>query len=168
VISRLKALPMAGQLLVAVAAAVAVGAVAQALPALGNLAMVAAVLALVAALAVLVQWLWQHQHATDWPTGSATATTPRGSDPRVNLLTGRVDAAMAGDAVAQSDLHELLRGLAEERLLHRRGIVLGAVEHDEAARAALGPDLTAYLTSPPTTRLTATGVGSYLTALEEL
>jgi hypothetical protein len=168
VITRLRALPLLGQVLVAVAAAVVLGALAQVAQFLGNVVMVLAVLALLAALAVLAQWLWQHQHSTDWSTDFAPPAVVRGSDPRVNLLTGQVQAAVAGDAVAQSNLHEVLRGLAEERLRHRRGIVLGAPEHDEQARAALGPDLTAYLTNPPTTSLTAARVGSYITTLEEL
>jgi hypothetical protein len=168
VIARLRTLSTGGQVLVALAAAVVVGAVGQAFPALANLALVVATVGLLAALAVLAQWLWQHQHGTDWATDFSPPATPRGRDPRISLLTGHVDAAVSGDAVAQSELHAILRGLAAERLRHRRGIVLGAPEDDDAARAALGPDLTAYLTTPPTTRLTAARVGSFITTLEEL
>jgi hypothetical protein len=168
VTGRLRALPLVGQVLVAMGAAVLVGAAGQVLPPLANLTLVVATLGLLAALAVLAQWLWQHHHATDWSTDFTSPATPRGRDPRISLLTGHVDAAVSGDAVAQSELHAVLRGLAQERLRHRRGIVLGAPEDDDAARAALGPELTAYLTTPPTTRLTAALVGSFITTLEEL
>jgi len=116
---------------------------------------------------VTLQWLWQHQHATDWSNSFTDTAAARGSDVRVTRLAETVDAAVAGDAVAQTQLHATLRALADERLRRRRGLGLSG---DDAAhvRAALGPDLTAYLANPPTGRLTADRVEAYVTTLEEI
>lgn len=166
-IARLRALPATGQLAVAVCAAVLVGVLLVAVPVLVNPAILLGCVGVVAALGVLVQWLWQHQHATDWSNSFTDTAAARGSDVRVTRLAETVDAVVAGDAVAQTQLHETLRALAEERLRRRRGLGLSG---DDAAdvRAALGPDLTAYLANPPTGRLTADRVEAYVTTLEEI
>jgi hypothetical protein len=167
VIARLRALPATGQLAVAVCVAVLVGALLVAVPVLVNTAILLGCVGVVAALGVLVQWLWQHQHATDWSNSFTDTAAARGSDVRVTRLAETVDAAVAGDAVAQTQLHATLRALADERLRRRRGLGLSG---DDAAhvRAALGPDLTAYLANPPTGRLTADRVEAYVTTLEEI
>lgn len=166
-IARLRALPPAGQLAVALCVAVLVGVLLALVPGLVNPAILLACVGTVAAFGVLVQWLWQHQHATDWANSHTATVAARGSDVRMTRLAETVDATVAGDAVAQTQLHETLRALAEERLRRRRGLSLSG---DDAAdvRAALGPDLTAYLANPPTGRLTAARVEAYVTTLEEI
>lgn len=166
-IARLRALPAAGQLAVALCVAVLVGVLLALVPGLVNPAILLACVGTVAAFGVLVQWLWQHQHATDWSNSHTATVAARGSDVRMTRLAETVDATVAGDAVAQTQLHETLRALAEERLRRRRGLSLSG---DDAAdvRAALGPDLTAYLANPPTGRLTAARVEAYVTTLEEI
>ena len=166
-IARLRALPAAGQLAVALCAAVLVGGLLALVPGLVNPAILLACTAVVATFGVLVQWLWQHQHTTDWSNHFTDGAAARGSDVRMTRLAETVDATVAGDAVAQTQLHETLRALAEERLRRRRGLRLSG---DDAAdvRAALGPDLTAYLANPPTARLTAARVEAYITTLEEI
>lgn len=166
-IARLRSLSTPGQLAVAVGAAVLVGVIPALVPALVNPAILVACLAVVASLGVLVQWLWQHQQATDWSNTFTDGAPARGGDVRMTRLAEGVDAAVAGDAVAQTQLHETLRALADERLRRRRGLTLSG---DDVAdvRAALGPDLTAYLANPPTGRLTAARVEAYLTTLEEI
>ncbi|GAB3447876.1 hypothetical protein GCM10027517_32260 [Phycicoccus ginsengisoli] len=166
-IARLRALPTGGQLAVALVLAAVVGAVLALVPALVNPAILLACAAVVATFGVLVQWLWQHQHATDWANTFTGSAPVRGSDVRVTRLAETVDAAVAGDAVAQTQLHETIRAITEERLRRRRGLALTG---DDVAdvRAALGPDLTAYLANPPTGRLTAARVDAYVTTLEEI
>ena len=166
-ITRLRALSTTGQLAVALGLAVVVGALLALVPALVNPAILLACVGVVAAFGVLVQWLWQHQHTTDWSTAFAGSAPSRGSDVRVTRLAETVDSAVAGDAVAQTQLHETIRALADERLRRRRGLALSG---DDVAdvRTALGPDLTAYLANPPTGRLTAARVEAYITTLEEI
>jgi uncharacterized membrane protein YbaN (DUF454 family) len=167
VIARLRGLPTGGQLAVALVLAVVVGALLAVVPALVNPAILLACAAVVAAFGVLVQWLWQHQHTTDWANTFTGGAAPRGSDVRVTRLAETVDAAVAGDAVAQTQLHETIRTIAEERLRRHRGLTLTG-DDVAAVRASLGPDLTAYLANPPTGRLTAARVEAYLTTLEEI
>lgn len=166
-IARLRALPAAGQVLLALAVAVVLGAVVSTTPVLTNPVVLLACAALLVVLAVLTQWLWQHQHGTDWSNSFTDKTPPRGTDPRITRLAERVDAAVGGDAVAQLQLHEAIRALAEERLRRHRGIDLDG-DDTHRARAALGPKLTAYLANPPTTRLTVAHVDEFVTTLEEL
>jgi hypothetical protein len=167
VIARLRALTPGGQLAVALLLAAAVGALLAVVPALVNPAIVLACAAVVATFGVLVQWLWQHQHVTDWANTFTGGASPRGSDVRMTRLAETVDAAVAGDAVAQTQLHETIRAITEERLRRRRGLALTG---DDAAdvRTALGPDLTAYLANPPTGRLTTDRVEAFVTTLEEI
>ncbi|MFC8502795.1 hypothetical protein ACFUC1_10560 [Pedococcus sp. NPDC057267] len=166
-IARLRALPATGQLAVALCAAVLVGLLLALVPALVNPAILLGCVGVVAALAVLAQWLWQHQHVTDWSNTFTDPTAARGSDVRVTRLAETVDAGVAGDAVARARLHETLRALADERLRRRRGLSLSGGDAADV-RAALGPDLTAYLADPPTGRLTAARVEAFITTLEEI
>jgi len=169
VIARLRALSPGSQLLVALTGAAVVGAIVALAPPLTDPAIILACAAVLAVCAVLAQWLWQHHHGTDWSNEFVPKAEPRGGDPRITRLAEQVDRAVAGDVVAQIDLHEMVRALAEERLRRRRGITLDTSEESIArARAALGPQLAAYLTNPPTTRLTVATVDEFVTTLEEL
>jgi hypothetical protein len=153
--------------LLALVVAVLIGALAVAVPALGNVGMLLASAALVAACAVLAQWLWQHQHGTDWSNSFTHPPAQRGGDPRITRLTATIEAALAGDRAAQAELQQGLRSLATERLRDHRGLSLEP--HDQqAVTAALGPELTAYLAGTPTTRLTPERLRSFVTTLEEL
>ena len=156
-----------GQRLVAVlAVAIVVGALAVTVPALGNAAMLLACAGLMVVLALLIQWLWVNRHATDWSHSFTEGRPPRGADSRVTRLVRLVAAGTEGDEAAARQLHATLTGLAGERLRDRRGLRLEA--DPDAAHTALGPGLAAYLTGPPTTRLTATQLDTHLTTLEEL
>jgi hypothetical protein len=169
VIARIRALAPTSQLILALAVAVLIGAVVTLVPGALNVGTLLACFAILATLAAVTQWLWQNHHGTDWANAFTDTKPARGADPRVSRLAARVDAAVAGDAVAQTELHDQLRTLAEDRLRSRHGIVLdGDADHVAQAKAALGPDLTAYLTNPPTTRLDHARVIGYLTTLEEL
>ena len=172
-IARLRALSLGGQLMVALVVATLIGSLVSVAPAIGNVALLLAIVSLTGAMAVLTQWAWQHQHGTDWSNSFTENARPRGSDARIHGLAQTLLAAQGGDARAQADLHGLLTTLATERLRERRGTTLtlsaaaSGGDHD-ATRAALGPELTAYLTHPPTTRPSAAQVGAFITTLEEL
>lgn len=163
---RLRELGTAQQLLAALVAVVVVGALAVTVPVLGNAAMLLACTALLAALAVLAQWLWGTRHATDWSNAFTQGRAPRGADSRVTRLVRLVATTTEGDDTAARQLHAVLTGLAGERLRDRRGLRLEA--DPDAAHTALGPDLTAYLTGPAATRLTAAQLDTHITTLEEL
>jgi hypothetical protein len=168
-IGRLARLTVAQQVLAALAAAVVLGILVAGVPALGDVGLIVASLGLVAAIATLASWLWQHQHTTDWTDPDAEPRAARGADARIASLAHRIDAAVSGDPVALTQVHQTVSDLARERLRYRRGLTAdGLTAHTSAARAALGADLAAYLTNPPTTRLTADRLGTFITTLEEL
>jgi hypothetical protein len=164
-IRRLAALTVAQQVLLALLVAALVGALGVTLPRLGNAAMLAASASLVAALAVLGQWLWQHQHTTDWSNTFMDASPPRGGDVRISRLSETVHAAGTGDPKALRQLHDLLSALATERLRDRRGI---SASQPDTAQAALGADLSAYLAGPPSGPLAADRLERLISTLEEL
>jgi hypothetical protein len=163
VIRRLGGWSTAQLLLLVLTGAVGVGALAVTVPALGNAGMLLASTALLAALAVLAQWLWQSRQSTDWDNTFTESKPPRGADSRISRLAVDIREAAAGNADAARRLHATLSGLAIERLRDRRGVT-----DPDQARAALGPDLSAYLAGPPTTRLTAGQLAAFTTTLEEL
>ena len=162
-IRRIAGLAPAQQLLVVLGVGVAVGALAVSVPVLGNPAMLLASAGLLAALAVLAQWLWQARQPTDWDNTFTGSAPPRGADSRISRLAGDVRDAVSGDPVPAARVHAALSGLAVERLRDRRGLTAG-----DESRAELGPDLTAYLAGPPTTRVTAAQLAAFITTLEEL
>jgi hypothetical protein len=153
------------QLLLALVVALLVGVPTVTVPALGSAGMLAACLGLVAALFVLVQWLWQSRHSTDWSHDFSPGRPPRGVDSRITRLAGDIALAQRDPAAAER-LHATLSGLAVERLRDRRG--LDTTAHPEAAATALGPDLAAYLSQAPTTLVRPDRVASLVTTLEEL
>ena len=174
-IARLRGLGQGGQLLAALVVAALVGALITLAPAIGDVGLLLAIVSVTGAMAVLTQWAWQHHHGTDWSNSFSQTTRPRGTDARIHGLTQTLVAAQTGDVRAQTELHGLLTTLATERLRERRGTTLtltaagsGPDPDHDATRAALGPELTAYLTHPPTTRPGAAQVGAFITTLEEL
>ena len=163
---RLAALRPAQQLVVAVVVALVVGTATVAVPVLTSPGLLLACGALVVTVAVLAQWLWQSRGSTDWTHSFATAPHLRGADVRIARIAQDVRAADAGDAAAGARLHATVASLAGDRLRLRRGLDL--LEDPREAHAALGPDLTAYLTGPPPTRLPAVRLAAFTTTLEEL
>jgi len=161
----LAGLGTARQLLLALVVALLVGVPTVTVPALGSAGMLAACLGLVAALFVVVQWLWQSRHSTDWAHDFSPGRPPRGVDSRITRLAGDI-ALAARDEAAAARLHAAVSGLAVERLRDRRGLSLAA--NPEAGHTALGPDLSAYLHQPPTTLVRPDRVASLVTTLEEL
>ncbi len=162
-IRRLAGLEPAQLLLVVLAICVAVGALAVAVPVLGNAGMLLASAGLFAALGVLAQWLWQSRQSTDWDNTFTETAPPRGADSRIGRLAADVRDTASGNPVPASRVHTALSGLAVERLRDRRGVTA-----PDEGQAALGPDLTAYLAGPPTTRVTAAQLAAFITTLEEL
>lgn len=165
--ARLVALGPVRQLVLALVVALAVGTVTVAVPVLASPGLLLACASLVAAIAVLAQWLWQSRGSTDW-THTFTSTTPaRGTDLRIARIAGDIRATTSGsDPVAAQHLHDTLTSLASDQLRLRRGISLA--DAPDEAHAALGPDLTAYLTQPPPSRLTGARLEAFTTTLEEL
>jgi hypothetical protein len=163
VIRRLAGLPPAQLLLVVLAICVAVGALAASVPVLGNPAMLLASASLFAALGVLAQWLWQSRQSTDWDNTFTESAPPRGADSRISRLAVDVHDATSGNPVSATRVHATLSGLAVERLRDRHGVTA-----TDESQAALGPELTAYLAGPPTTRVTAAQLAAFITTLEEL
>jgi hypothetical protein len=163
VIRRLARLAPAQLLLVLLAVSVAVGALVVSVPVLGNAGMLLASAGLFAALGVLAQWLWQSRQSTDWDNTFTESAPPRGADSRISRLAVDLRDAASGNPVSASRLHADLSGLAVERLRDRRGVTA-----TDESQAALGPDLTAYLAGPPTTRVTAAQLAAFITTLEEL
>ena len=161
----LAGLGTARQLLLALVVALLVGVPTVTVRALGSAGMLLACLGLVAALFLLVQWLWQSRHSTDWSHDFSPSRPPRGVDSRITRLAGDISLAQR-DPAAAARLHAAVTGLAAERLRHRRGLSLAA--NPEAGHTALGPDLSAYLTQPPTTLVRPDRVASLVTTLEEL
>jgi len=165
-IRRLAGLDAGPAVLLALAVVLVVGAVTTSVPALSSAGLILACVALVAAIAVLVQGLWQSRTQTDWSHTFTTPAQPRGVDTRLGRLAGDVRAASTGDADAGRRLHAVLSALAVDQLRLRRGLSLA--DDPDAARAALGPDLTAYLTQPPPSRLPGDRLEAFTTTLEEL
>jgi hypothetical protein len=163
---RLAALAPAQQVLLALVVAVVIGAAAVGIPVLGNAGMLLACVGMFVALGLLGQWLWQSRQSTDWTNSFTSSSPPRGADSRIDRLAHDVQQATSGDQASARRLHSTISGLAVERLRDRRGLSLDA-DPDEA-RDALGPDLAAYLTQSPTTRLRTPQVAAFITTLEEL
>ena len=162
-IRRLAGLAPAQLLLVVLAGCVAVGALVVSVPVLGNAGMLLASASLLAALGVLAQWLWQSRQSTDWDNTFTESAPPRGADSRISRLAVDLRDTATGNPVSTARIHAALDGLAVERLRDRRGLT-----GTDESRAALGPDLTAYLAGPPTTRVTAAQLAAFITTLEEL
>ena len=103
------------------------------------------------------------RQSTDWDNTFTGSAPPRGADSRIGRLAVDVREAVAGVPAPATRIHATLSSLASERLRDRRGLTA-----TDDASAALGPDLTAYLAAPPTTRITAAQLAAFTTTLEEL
>lgn len=163
---RLAALDTAQQLGLTLVVAVLVGAVTVAVPVLNSTGLLLACAGLVATIAVLGQWLLQSRGATDWTHTFHSPPRPRGADIRLARIADDIRSASGGDATAAGRLHETLTSLAADQLRLRRGISL--TQDPDRAHAALGPDLTSYLTQPPPGRLSGGRLETFTTTLEEL
>ena len=162
-IRRLAALTTPQLLLLVLTVAVVVGALAVSVPFLGDAGMLLAAVGLIAALGVLAQSLWQARQSTDWDNTFSGSVPPRGTDSRIGRLAVDVREAVAGAPASATRIHDTVSSLAIERLRDRRGLAA-----DDDASSVLGPDLTAYLAAPPTTRITAAQLAAFTTTLEEL
>ncbi len=161
---RLLALVRGHEVLTAVGAAALLGVVVTLVPVLDRVLLLVASTALLLAVAALAIWLVRAHREVEWTTSAGSPERVRGSDRRVTSLTRTIDAAVAGDSAARADVQQLLRSAAEAQLT-RRG--LPADPADDAARAALGPELTAYLTSASPRPVTTGELASFITTLEE-
>ena len=83
--------------------------------------------------------------ATSWHVGEELISRPRGADARVATIE-RLMADTPSSASSRVRLHDLLSGLADERLVSLRGI--DRRSDPSGARAALGPELDDFITSP--------------------
>lgn len=133
-------------------------------PALDQPLLLLASTGLLVVVGALVIWLVGEHGRVEWTTSSGTPTRVRGSDRRVTALTRSIDRAVAGDASALEEVHRIIRSLARTRL-SRLGLPAD-LGHD-GSRAALGPQLTAYLASPAPPRVDADQLGGFLSTLEE-
>lgn len=163
---RLAALDTTRQIALAAMVLLLLGVVTVAVPVLRSPGLLIASAALIAVIAVVWQWLWQSRGATDWTHTFVAPPVTRGADLRIARITGDVRAAAGGDPQAGNRLHATLTSLAEDRLRLRRGLSLTA--DPEESRAALGPELTAYLTQPPPARLPGDRLAAFTTTLEEI
>ncbi|WP_404381760.1 hypothetical protein LL946_14305 [Knoellia locipacati] len=161
---RLVALVRGNEVAAAVGAAALLGVLVSLVPVLDRVLLLAASTALLLAVSALAIWLVRAHREVEWTTSAGTPERVRGSDRRVTALTRTLDAAVAGDAVARADVHRLLRSAAEAQLT-RRGLPPDPA--DDTARAALGPELTAYVTSANPRPVTTGELASFITTLEE-
>lgn len=152
------------ELATAVVLAAALGLLLMVAPGLDQPLLLLASAGLLVVVGALGTWLIGERGTVEWTTSSGTPTRVRGSDRRVTTLTRTIDRAIGGDAGAQHDLQQTLRSLAQTRLAQLgHPTDLG----DDGTRAALGPELTAYLVSSPPRRVGADELATFLTTLEE-
>lgn len=152
------------ELAAAVVLASALGLLLTVVPALDQPLLLIASAGLLVAVGALGTWLVGERGTVEWTTSSGTPARVRGSDRRVTALTRTVDRAVGGDTSAQQELQQTLLSLAETRLTH---LGLPPDLHDEGTRAALGPDLTAYLLSSPARRVSTAELADHIATLEE-
>lgn len=152
------------ELAAAVVLAAALGLLLTVAPVLDQPLLLVASAGLLVALGALGTWLVGERGTVEWTTSSGTPARVRGSDRRVTALTRTIDRAADGDAPAQQEVQQTLRSLAETRLTQ---LGLPPDVHDDGTRAALGPDLTAYLVSSPPRRVGADELATFITTLEE-
>lgn len=153
----------------AVVAASVLGALLSVVPALDQVLLLLASAALLVVVGALGTWLLGERGRIEWTTSSGIPVRPRGSDRRVTALTRTIDRAVSGgsgdaDDVARHEVQAAVRSVAQAHLTR---LGLPADLHDDGARAALGPELTAYLVSSPPIRIGAADLGTFVTTLEE-
>ncbi|CAN7385098.1 hypothetical protein [Knoellia sp. LjRoot47] len=147
-----------------VAVAAVLGLVVSVLPALDRPLLLVASTGLLLVVAALAIWLFRSHREVEWTTSAGAPERVRGSDRRVTSLSRTIDAALAGDEGARADVRALVRSAAEARLTSQG---LSTTLDHEPTRAALGPGLTAYLTSATPRPVTTDELASFITTLEE-
>lgn len=152
------------EVVAALALAAVLGLVLTLVPVLDRVLLLVASTVLLLTLAALAVWLFRTHREVEWTTSAGRPARVRGSDRRVTVLARTIDAAVAGDEGALRDVHALVRSAAEARVSAQG---LAPDPDDAATRAALGPELTAYLTSATPRRVTAAELSSFITTLEE-
>lgn len=161
---RLAALVRGNEIATAVGVAAVLGVAMSLVPALDRPLLLLASTGLLLAVAALVLWLLRSHRVVEWTTSAGTPERVRGSDRRVTSLSRTIDAALAGDEGARADVRALVRSAAEASLTAQG---LAPTPTDDATRAALGPALTAYLTSATPRPVTTDELASFITTLEE-
>lgn len=158
------ALVRGSEVTTAIGAAALLGVLVTLVPAADRALLLVASVALMLALGGLVVWLVRGHREVEWTTSAGAAERVRGSDRRVTALARSIDAALAGDETAGSEVQSAVRSVAEARLTQ---LGLPPTVTDDGSRAALGPELTAYLSSTSAPRVSATELASFITTLEE-
>ena len=160
----LTALVRGNEIATAVGAAAVLGIAVSLAPALERPLLLLASTGLLLVVAALVIWLLRSHRELEWTTSAGTPERVRGSDRRVTSLSRTIDAALAGEEGARADVRALVRSAAEASLTAQG---LPATTTDDPSRAALGPALTAYLTSATPRPVTPDELASFITTLEE-
>lgn len=133
-------------------------------PALDRVLLLLVSTGLLLVLGALGIWLVRGHTEVAWTTSAGAPERVRGSDRRVTSLTRTIDAAVGGDTAARLSLQALVRSAAESRLAQ---LGLPPDLTGDAARAALGPELTAYLASAGPRKVSPAELASFITTLEE-
>ena len=169
--ARLAELLRGRELEASVVAAAVLGLLLTVVPALDQPLLLLASAGLLVVVGALGTWLIGERGRIEWTTSSGFPPRPRGSDRRVTALTRPIDRAVPGNpgeadagVGARPELQAAVRSVAEAHLI-RLGLPTDL--HDDGTRAALGPELTAYLVSSPPTRIGATDLDTFITTLEE-
>ncbi|WP_353953269.1 hypothetical protein V6K52_07560 [Knoellia sp. S7-12] len=158
-----------------VAAASLLGALVVVAPVLGRPSLLLASTAMLLALVAISVWLVRENAGVDWTTSAGSEVRPRGNDHRVTWIARTIDAAITGDVDAQRELRDSVLSVADAQLVRGGhapladpgGVHEGDTDHLEEVAAALGPDLTAYLTSPTPRPVSAAQLTSFISTLEE-
>ncbi|MFW5471927.1 hypothetical protein ACOCJ5_01315 [Knoellia sp. CPCC 206450] len=161
---RLARLVEGNEVVAAVGAAAVLGVVVGLVPALDRMLLLLVSTGLVVLLGALLVWLLRSHREVEWTTSAGTPERVRGSDRRVTVLARTIDAAVAGDASARLEVRSLVRSAAEAGL-GARGLSPDLT--NDATQAALGPALTAYLTSATARPVTRDELSAFITTLEE-
>lgn len=161
---RLVTLVRGNEVAAAVGAAALLGVLVTLVPVLDRALLLVASVALMLALGGLVVWLVRGHREIEWTTSAGATERIRGSDRRVTALARSIDAALAGDGSAGGDVQAVVRSVAHARLIQ---LGLPPTVTDDGSRAALGPELTAYLSSASAPQVSATELASFITTLEE-
>ncbi|MEO7268922.1 MAG: hypothetical protein ABIW49_06935 [Knoellia sp.] len=148
----------------AVALAAFLGLVLGVVPVLDRVFLLIASAGLLVAAGALGVWLLRDHHELEWTTSAGGTARVRGSDRRVTALARTIDASLTGNHEAALTVQATLRSVADARLAPQ-GLTLDGPGRE--AEAALGPDLTAYLSSSRPPHVNADELASFITTLEE-
>lgn len=165
--TRIAGLVRGHEIVAALGLAAVIGLVMAVVRYLDRMALIVALSAVLVVFGGLLVWLLRQHHVVHWTTSAGTPERPRGADRRITGLARSIDKAIAGGQNAEharTEVRASLRVLAEARLT-RLGLTTDLT--DRAAAAALGPELTAYLTASTPPQVDATRLQSFITTLEE-